>query len=382
MLLYLVDWLTSQYGIDPVVTELVDETEIFITPCLNPDGLTAGTRRNAHSVDLNRNYPVPDGTIGDDGTWNEEPETAAVRAFGAAHDFVVSMNGHTGALVVNYPWDYQYALAPDDAALIRLSLEYSTYNLPMYNGDWPQGITNGAAWYVVHGSLQDWSYAQTGCIDVTVEMSDSYAPPAAQLDGLWDDNRESFLHYVKAARYGIHGRVTSSVSDVPLDATVTVTGNAKPVFTDPDHGNYYKLLPTGTFTLMFSAAGYIPRTIPGVATTWGTPTVLDVELDPIGTGIDALASADGTGLVSSPNPFRDRTSLRFEVARSGRVCVAIHDAAGRRVRLLVDEPFGEGPHALVWDGRSGDGTRLPTGVYFARLAGSDGVTTRKLEIVR
>ncbi len=299
MLLYLVEHLTVNYGVDPLVTDLVDNYEIHIIPCLNPDGLTAGTRGNANGRDLNRNYPVPDGTIGDDGTYSEEIETQLFKAHGQGRKFVVSENGHSGALVVNYPWDYTYALTPDDAAIRLLSLEYSSRNLPMYNSStFPQGITNGAQWYVVHGSLQDWSYHATGCIDVTIELSNTKTPPASTLETLWDNNRESLLHLIKAARYGVNGRVTSAATGQPLAAAVTVTGNAKTVTTDPAHGDYYKLLPTGTFELTFAAAGHITQTISGVATVWGTPVVLDVQLAEIAHGDVAgrVRNAQGEGL--------------------------------------------------------------------------------------
>lgn len=383
MLLYLVDHLTTQYGTDPDVTYLVDHYEIFITPCLNPDGLTAGTRWNSRGIDLNRNYPVPDGTIGDDGTWTEEAETVAVKNAGSAQNFVVSLNGHSGALVVNYPWDYTFALTPDDAAVQLLSLEYSTYNLPMYNSPiFPHGIVRGAVWYVTKGCLQDWSYQETGCVDVTLELSNTKIPPASQLDALWEYNRESFLHYVRAARYGINGVVTDALTGEPLAATVTVVGNAKPVVTDPDHGDYYKLLSTGTYDLVFSADGYFDRTVTGISTTWGTPTVLDVQLyDTDETGVGPAVVASGA-LTCWPNPFRLATTLRFDTVQGGRVRLAVHDVSGRLVRPLLDEVRPAGPVRVVWDGRGVHGETVANGIYFVRLEAGPRRETEKITLVR
>jgi len=281
-LVNLVEYLTNNYGVDPVVTDLVDNTEIHIVPCLNPDGNVAGTRTNANGQDLNRDYPVPDGSVGDDGSYVEELETVLVKNHGAAHHFVLSEVGHGGALVTNYLWDHTFTRTSDDAGLQVMALEYSRYNLPMYESKtFPLGITNGADWYVVKGSLQDWAYQETGCCDFTIEVGDVKTPAASQLDGYWNDNRESLLHFIRAARYGVRGRVTAAGTGQPLAATVTVTGIGKPVVTDPDFGDYYKLLPTGTYDLTFTAPGYLSRTYAGVASTWGSGALLDAQLSPV-----------------------------------------------------------------------------------------------------
>jgi hypothetical protein len=302
MLLYLIEYLTDNYGQPGFedVTYLVDNYELHILPLHNPDGYIAHSRYNANGIDLNRNFPVPNGSIGDDGTWTEEIEAVHFKNYGFSHNFVISENGHAGALVVNYPWDYTYDLTPDDAAIIQLSLEYSTYNLPMYNGSFPQGITHGAQWYVVRGSLQDWSYHETGCIDVTIEYHNNKWPSATLLPQLWDENRESFMHFIKAARYGVNGIVRASDTKQPLFATVTVLGNEKSVFTDPDHGDYYKLLDTGTYDIEISAAGYLTQTVYGVETTWGTPTILNVALDPVPRGdiVGHVQDSNGAGLAA------------------------------------------------------------------------------------
>jgi len=62
-----------------------DGINVWVIPTYNPDGLAAGTRRNAHGVDLNRNFPY--GWVDLDGNYESgpgpasEPETQAVMAF-------------------------------------------------------------------------------------------------------------------------------------------------------------------------------------------------------------------------------------------------------------------------------------------------------------
>lgn len=378
MLMNLADYLAKNYGQQGFedVTHLVDNYEIHIMPLHNPDGYVGGTRTNANHVDLNRNFADPAGTH-----TVQETENIHFMDYANAGHFVISENGHSGALVVNYPWDYQYALAPDDAALIRLSLEYSTYNLPMYNGSFSQGITNGAEWYVVYGTLQDWSYFATGCIDVTIECNNVKWPPANQLDGLWDDNRESFLHFIKAARYGINGVVTSASTGLPLDAEITVTGNSEHVFTDPAHGDYYKLLDTGTYDLVFEADGYDARMITGVETVWGVPTVLDVAL-----ALDLSDVPDRTAatmqLTAAPNPFNPRTTFVLTNPRAGWITLDIYDLKGRRVRQLLDRQLPTGRTRVAWDGLNDQGEQASSGVFFACMSSGDQRVSAKVVLLK
>jgi len=70
---------------------------------------------------------------------------------------------------------------------------------------------------------------------------------------------------------------------------------------------------------------------------------------------------------SSPNPFRDRTTLQFSTAGEGPARLALYDCAGRRVRVLVEQPLPAGRHAVQWNGAGEDGRPLAGGIYFARL---------------
>ncbi len=311
MSVYLVDYLLNNYGTDPRITALVNSTEIWIVPLINPDGNAAGTRENADGVDLNRSFPEggPPNNIGNVfsgpaiNTTGLEPETAALMRFYAAHRFVAAANFHTGSLVVNYPYDNNNlgnvnSPTSDDALFQYLALTYSSHNAPMYNSTtFSHGITNGAAWYVVDGGMQDWCYRYTGDDAVTIELSNTFQPPASQLPSLWNDNRESMLSFMESVdKLGIDGVVTDAVTGLPLSAQITVQGNNQPAFTDADVGDFHRMLLPGTYTITVSAPGYNSRTIPSVTVASCCPTREDVALIPLSAGV-ALSGGTWSGTV-------------------------------------------------------------------------------------
>jgi Zinc carboxypeptidase/Carboxypeptidase regulatory-like domain/Dockerin type I domain len=303
MCLYLIDHLLSNYDVESRITDLVDGTSISIVPLMNPDGLELGSRYNAHIVDLNRAFPAYPGdytgtmydgeALHDDG---REPEIAHVMNWTAQNSFVLSANLHTGALLVNYPYDDDGvpsgtdAPTPDDLLFEDISRRYSIHNLPMWNSpSFPDGISNGVAWYVAVGGMQDWHYRYAACNEVTIELSNIKTPAASTLSTLWDDNQESMLSYLESVHIGVRGVVTSAVTGLPLWAKVSVQGNTQDVFTDPDLGDYYRMLLPGTYTLTFSASGHAPTTVSDITVIDGVLTIQDVVL---GT-YDADVNGDG-----------------------------------------------------------------------------------------
>jgi hypothetical protein len=78
-----------------------------------------------------------------------------------------------------------------------------------------------------------------------------------------------------------------------------------------------------------------------------------------------------------PNPAQGTTTLRFALAAPAEVRLAVYDALGREVAVLVDGVLAAGSHAAVLDGAS-----LPAGVYVYRLATGDRVQSGRLTVVR
>jgi carboxypeptidase D len=122
-----------------------------------------------------------------------------------------------------------------------------------------------------------------GCPNVTLEVADE-SPPAAQLAAFWADNRESLLAYMEQAHIGVRGLVTDASTGRPVAATILVGNNPIPVFTDPDVGDYHRLLLPGTYALTVKASGYATRTVAGVVVAGGEAAVMNVGLTATGGG--------------------------------------------------------------------------------------------------
>lgn len=281
MTLRLAELLTSSYGGDPGLTQLVDEIEIWLVPLHNPDGYVAGTRYNAHGQDLNRDFPDRITDPSDDPT-GREPETQAFMHFGYDHRFVMGANYHTGTLVVNYPWDTVPSppdYAPDDAIFYEYSVGYASRNPMIWNGPFANGVTRGWEWYIIRGGMQDWAYHWQGEHHVTIENSYSQPPPYSQMDEYWDAEGPAMIWWMGRVLNGARGLVTDAATGEPLDATVDVLELGKEVRTDPDVGDYHRLLLPGTYTILCSAEGYIDQTWT-VDVADGAATVKDCEMVP------------------------------------------------------------------------------------------------------
>ena len=86
------------------------------------------------------------------------------------------------------------------------------------------------------------------------------------------------LAYMATALIGVRGIVTDGDTGLPLDATITVVGREDhEIYTDPDIGDYHRMLMPGTYQLVFDASGYTSETYT-VTVNSGDATRLDVAL--------------------------------------------------------------------------------------------------------
>lgn len=156
-----------------------------------------------------------------------------------------------------------------------------------------------------------------------------------------------------------------------------------------DPGDFLDNLPSGPIQSRL-ALEVSPNDMPVLAwsrrdTIEGEPQPEQVwvarQRDPSDVADDLVPSA-AINLKAWPNPFNPMVQLAFRLESADQVQLEIFDSRGRRVTSLADGVLEEGSHSRTWQGRDGFGKRVPSGVYFAKLAVGDQVTTRKLVLAK
>lgn len=83
-----------------------------------------------------------------------------------------------------------------------------------------------------------------------------------------------------------------------------------------------------------------------------------------------------------PNPFNPSTEINFSVPKSENVKLAIYDATGKLVRVLVNEMLNPGNYKVNWNGDNSSGSRVVSGIYFYRLESSSYQATKKMVLLK
>lgn len=203
--LFFMYYLLENYDSDPMIQALVDNTELYFLPVINPDGYVFNEQNNpsgggmwrknrtdngvtgCEGVDLNRNYDFMWGldNIGSspdpcDATYRGESafselETQAIRDLCIAHNFVNIMNYHTYGNLLLYAWGYTDEPCEDDATFYAHSVLYTADN----NYEYGAGSTTI---YPTNGGSDDWMYGE----QETKNKIFAYTPELGNgSDGFW-----------------------------------------------------------------------------------------------------------------------------------------------------------------------------------------------------
>jgi hypothetical protein len=201
------DGLIDEDPSEDRVREIVDNTQIYVIPMVNPDGVNYDWRKNrepnygrfgqaseitSYGVDLNRNYGykwyyaylfplsfmLP--FIINDNSWNyrgeqafSENETSSVRDFVSDKDIEISISYHSYGEFVLFPWTHSSARTPDEDLFVSIGEDISAINdFYLYTGgDYLLPRIGGSL-----GTSENWLYGEKNILSFTLELCRTRAP--------------------------------------------------------------------------------------------------------------------------------------------------------------------------------------------------------------
>ncbi len=290
--LFFMWWILENYETNPEIRYLVEHTEMYFVPVVNPDGLVRNqttnpngggmwrkNRRNnggSYGVDLNRNYgfqwglddtgssPNPSSDVYRGPGPFSEPETQAIRKLCNEHAFGIALNYHTYGNSIVYPWGYAPSLFTPDSTAFRLIA-----NLLTEENGYLHGTGDQTVGYFSNGDSDDWMYGEqtekNKILAFTPEAGESFWPPSNQILRIC---RQNVLMHLRAAhlvnyyprledlsgpyldsvhtetrfsfeRVGLRDGGTYTVSVEPLTANIVAVGSPV-VFEDPAYLQYFE----------------------------------------------------------------------------------------------------------------------------------------------
>ncbi|MBD3278825.1 MAG: T9SS type A sorting domain-containing protein, partial [Candidatus Aegiribacteria sp.] len=378
--------LTDSYATSPMCEYIVNNTESWIIPVLNPDGYFHDQRTNANGVDLNRNLSYMWNGSGGGSAPFSEPETQALRDItmqdwpeirNFVNPFTAGLSLHGGEDCINTVWNYTGVPLPEDSGLVHSQAQdyASSPGILDYFGGSFWIAFPGHSWYETHGDVNDWSYGECGTVDHTIEVHDDKHVP--DWPGVNNAHYMAILDFFTQSTYGIWGTVTDTNGD-PVDALVEIgisSGtDSEPLRfcrTDVTMGDYHKALLPGTYDVQVSADGYNPQSQMDIVVN--SQERVEVSFVLSGTGIQGTVPNITGDFTVYPNP--SSSSVQFTLPSTGvGGNVSIYDITGRSVRVQKVSP---GAVNLAWDLEDHGGNRVPDGMYLARFqSGSSSWTTR------
>lgn len=294
--LYILDYIVDNYGIDPDVTNWVDNTQIWFIPLMNPDGykvvydnLQVTHRKNMRDnnnndnpdassmdgVDLNRNFGYVWGNHNASSNYwystyhgpyaFSEYESRYVRDLIKGRKFFGAITYHSHAQKVLYPLGHLPGVCSYDHEIMGELATSMAVTIPNITGTGhyvaDQAVDFG---YTCQGTMGDWGYAEQRIFSFTIELANSFIPEQQNILPICEDNLEAALIFLDRVH---HSTLTGNITDIsgnPLVADVHVVEidgvdgmtEVEPVRSDSLFGRYYRPLLPGEYDLVFSYSGY------------------------------------------------------------------------------------------------------------------------------
>lgn len=207
VVIFFMYYLLENYGIDDELTYLINNTEMYFIPMINPDGYIHNETNNpnggglwrknrrenslfSYGVDLNRNYGymfaydnIGSQPIGSS-PWHRgdsafsEPESQALKYFLESKDFKIALNWHSYGNMIIYPYNYENIYTPDSLLYAKIGEVLS------YQNNYRYGTVAETYGYQCNGDADDWGYGEQNSKNKIISLTGEVG---TMDDGFWPE---------------------------------------------------------------------------------------------------------------------------------------------------------------------------------------------------
>ena len=249
--------LVEDADTDPRVSAVLDASEVFVFPVMNPDGYEHSWTTNrlwrknrrlnsggSYGVDLNRNWGFGWGGAGASTNQSSEtyrgpsafsePETAGFRDWALPRTNIAAhLDIHAYAELLLWPWGSVGTPCPDETSFSRVGLAARAALKSVNGRTYAAGPINTTI-YPASGGMNDWAYGAAGQLSFCTEVRDTgtygFVMPASEI---LPTARENFAAAMSMMEDSLRGCTITLASgpgaSVPEGGTqavsVTVTAN-------------------------------------------------------------------------------------------------------------------------------------------------------------
>jgi hypothetical protein len=266
--------LLENYDTDKEIQTLVNSTEMYIVPCVNPDGYvynytqnsSGGSmwRKNRHlnadntyGVDNNRNYGYNWGGSGSSTSTSSETyrgaapfsenENITLRNFCNSRQFVTQFNFHSYSNLLIYPYSY---ITPNNNPEVPVFNQLSSFLTE--DNNFPYGNCYAMLGYLASGCAEDWGYGEQttkgkiyGFTPEIGSASDGFYPAASRIIPLCNSTIIMNKNLLKVStKYGL----------VTTNAAATLTGLSGTV---PFSLKNFSLVPASYTVALTALSAYV-----------------------------------------------------------------------------------------------------------------------------
>lgn len=284
--LQLIQYLCQSYNRVPAIRRILDSTDLYIIPVLNPDATFIAQRYTHRGIDLDRAFP--DRVARASNPVLSEPEIQGITGWLLERNFVaaVSLLGGGGGpeqhgLVIRYPWnspqnkfDHKNMAdrTLDDRAFRYLARSFVSKHAVMrqakrYLTEPEIATINGAEWYPRRGSMQDWIYEHVGTIHLDLVICPYLRPLPQHLPTYWEQNSRALIGLIQAVdSTGVRGTVVDAHTKQGISGTELVitdmhdrSRKLHPIRVNHREGGFFaRFLVPGRYSIRAAAVGYHP----------------------------------------------------------------------------------------------------------------------------